>query len=219
MTDIFQEVSEDMRRERAQKLWSKYGNYVLGAAVVVVLGVAGNVAWQHYQQQQADAAGARFQEAIALAQAGKTADAASALSGLAKDGNAGYQTLARFRLAAETATDKVDDGIKAYDVLAADPSIDPLLQGLAKIRAGYLMVDTASYADLSAKIEPLAAAGQPWRHSAREILGLSAWRAKDLANASKWYQAVITDKDVPAALRQRAETMLQLIASDQPFKA
>jgi hypothetical protein len=50
------------------------------------------------------------------------------------------------------------------------------------------------------------------------VLGLSAWKAKDLANASKWYQAVITDKDVPPALRQRAELMLQLIASDQPAK-
>ncbi|CAM5766203.1 hypothetical protein LMIY3S_01742 [Labrys miyagiensis] len=219
MTDIFQEVSEDMRRERAQKLWAKYGNYVIGAAAAVVLGVAAFVAYQRYEQQQADAQGARFQSAVALAQAGKTADAAATLSALAKDGNAGYQTLARFRLAAETATDKLADGIKAYDTLAADPSVDPLLQGLAKIRAGYLMVDSASYADIAARIEPLAAADQPWRHSAREILGLSAWKAKDLTNAAKWYQAIITDKDVPASLRQRAEMMLQLIAADQPFKA
>lgn len=219
MTDIFQEVNEDMRRERAQKLWAKYSNYIIGAAAAVVIGVSGFVAYQHYQQQQNEATGTRFQDAIALAQGAKTTEAASALSALVKDGTPGYQTLARFRLAAETATDKVDDGIKAYDVLAADNSVGPLLQGLAKIRAGYLMVDTASYADIAAKIELLTAAGEPWRHSAREILGLSAWKAKDLANASKWYQAVITDKDVPADLRQRADLMLQLIASDQPAKA
>lgn len=219
MTDIFHEVSEDMRRERAQKLWAKYGNYVLGAALAVVIGVSGYVAYQHYQKQQIEATGARFQEAIGLAQAGKSKEAAAALSALMKDGTTGYQTLARFRLAAETASDKVEDGIKAYEVLAADSSLGPVLQNLAKVRAGYLLVDTASYADLAGKIEPLTGAGEPWRHSAREVLGLSAWKAKDLANAAKWYQAVITDKDVPAALRQRAELMLQLIASDQPAKA
>ncbi|WP_454813957.1 tetratricopeptide repeat protein [Labrys neptuniae] len=219
MTDIFQEVSEDMRREKAQKLWSKYGNYVLGAALAVVVGVSGYVAYQHYQKQQAEATGARFQQAISLAQSGKTKEAAAALSTLVKDGSAGYQTLARFRLAAETASDKVEDGIKAYDALAADSSLGPVLQSLAKVRGGYLLVDTASYADLAGKIEPLTAANEPWRHSAREVLGLAAWKAKDLANASKWYQAVITDKDVPQALRQRAELMLQLIASDQPAKA
>ncbi|MDT3379158.1 tetratricopeptide repeat protein [Labrys portucalensis] len=219
MTDIFQEVSEDMRREKAQKLWAKYGNYVLGAALAVVIGVSGYVAYQHYLKQQAEATGARFQEAISLAQSGKTKEAAAALGALMKDGSAGYQTLARFRLAAETANDKVEDGIKAYEALAADSSLGPVLQSLAKVRGGYLMVDTASYADLAGKIEPLTAAGEPWRHSAREVLGLAAWKAKDLANASKWYQAVITDKDVPPALRQRAELMLQLIASDQPAKA
>jgi hypothetical protein len=219
MTDIFQEVSEDVRRERAQKLWAKYGNYVVAAAAAIVLGVAGYVAYQHYLQQQADAEGARFQSAIALSQAGKTSDAAATLNALTKDGNAGYQTLSRFRLAAETATDNVADGIKAYDAIAADGAVDPTLQALAKIRAGYLMLDTASYADIAATIEPLAAAGQPWRHSAREILGLAAWKAKDMTTAAKWFQAAITDKDVPAGLRQRADVMLQLIAADQPFKA
>ncbi|MDQ0393549.1 tetratricopeptide repeat protein [Labrys monachus] len=219
MTDIFQEVHEDMRRERAQRLWARYSKYVVGAALLVVAGVGAWTAYQRYAQQQADADGSRFQDAVALSQAGKTADAAAALSQIEKDGTGGYRLLARFRLAAETATDNVADGIKAYDALAADGSVDPLLQGLAKIRAGYLMVDDASYADIAARIEPLAGADQPWRHSAREILGLAAWKAKDLANASKWYQAVITDRDVPAALRQRADVMLQLIASDQPVKA
>jgi hypothetical protein len=92
------------------------------------------------------------------------------------------------------------------------------LQNLAKIRAGYLLVDSAAYGDLAAKIEPLAGANDPWRHSAREILGLSAYRAKDLANASKWFEAVVGDKDVPQPARQRAELMLQLIAADAPPK-
>ena len=100
--------------------------------------------------------------------------------------------------------------------LLADGGIGPLLQNLAKIRAGYLLVDSAAYGDLAAKIEPLAGANDPWRHSAREILGLSAYRAKDLANASKWFEAVVGDKDVPQPARQRAELMLQLIAADAP---
>ena len=66
MTDIFQEVSEDMRREKAQKLWAKYGNYVLGGALAVVIGVSGYVAYQHYLKQQAEATGARFQQAVRL---------------------------------------------------------------------------------------------------------------------------------------------------------
>jgi hypothetical protein len=43
MSDIFQEVEEDVRRERYEKLWKKYGNYIIALAVLIVAGVA---AWQ-----------------------------------------------------------------------------------------------------------------------------------------------------------------------------
>lgn len=40
MSDIFQEVEEDVRRERYEKLWKKYGNYIIALAVLIVAGVA-----------------------------------------------------------------------------------------------------------------------------------------------------------------------------------
>lgn len=218
MADIFHEVEEDLRRERAKKVWEKYGKYLIAAAVGVVLIVAAWRGVQWYQKQQADAAGARFQDAVTLARSGKGAEAEQAFGALAKDAPGGYRILTRFRLAAEIGARDPVEGAKAYDTLAADGGIGPLLQNLAKIRAGYLLVDTSSYADLAAKIEPLAGADDPWRHSAREILGLSAYHAKDFANASKWFEAVAGDKDVPPQARQRADLMLQLIAADAPPK-
>jgi len=41
MSDIFQEVEEDVRRERYEQLWKKYGNYMVAAAIVVVMAVGG----------------------------------------------------------------------------------------------------------------------------------------------------------------------------------
>ena len=46
MSDIFQEVDEEVRRERLMQLWKRYGNFVIAAAVIVVLGVGG---WRGYQ--------------------------------------------------------------------------------------------------------------------------------------------------------------------------
>jgi len=219
MADIFNEIDEDLRRERAKKIWEKYGNLVIAAAVVVVLIVAGWRGYDYYQQQQAEAAGDRFQEAVTLSRDGKGAEAESALTSLVADAPSGYRTLARFRLAAEAASRDKAKGIEAYDALAADATVGPLLQTVARIRAGYLMVDTASYKDVAARIEPLAQAGEPWRHSAREILGLSAWKAKDLAAAGKWFEMIVADQEVTAPMRQRADLMLQLIAADAPPKA
>jgi hypothetical protein len=219
MADIFQEVEEDLRRERAKKVWEKYGRYIIAAAVAIVLAVAAWRGVEWYQKQQAEAAGARFQDAVSLARTGKGTDAEAALGALAKDSPGGYRILTRFRLAAEMGTRDPVEAAKAYDTLAADAGVGPTLQNLAKVRAGYLLVDSASYADLAAKLEPLTGPNEPWRNSAREVLGLSAYRAKDFTTASKWFEAMLGDKDVPQPARQRAELMLQLIAADAPPKS
>jgi hypothetical protein len=219
MADIFSEIEEDLRRERARKVWEKYGKYIIAVAVLIVAAVAGWRGYEYYRLQQAQAAGARLQEALVLARNGKTVEAEAALSALGKDAPSGYRVLTQFRLAAEIAKRDPAEAVKVYDALSSDGSVGALLQGLARIRAGYLLVDNSTYQDLAAKIEPLTGAGEPWRHSAREILGLSAWRAKDLTNASKWFEAIVGDAEVPATARQRAELMLQLIAADAPPKA
>ena len=50
MADIFQEIEEDLKRERVEVLWEKYGNWVIGAAVAIVLATAGIKGWGSYQQ-------------------------------------------------------------------------------------------------------------------------------------------------------------------------
>jgi hypothetical protein len=52
------------------------------------------------------------------------------------------------------------------------------------LRAAYLLVDHGSYSDVSAEVEVLAVPGNPARHSAREALGLAAFKAGDLAKAA-----------------------------------
>ena len=60
MADIFQEVDEDLRRDRATALWRRYGKYVVAAAVVLVLATAGWSGYRHYRDQQRQEAGVKF---------------------------------------------------------------------------------------------------------------------------------------------------------------
>lgn len=219
MVDIFQEVDEDLRRERAQRFWAAYGRYVIAAAVLVVVAASG---WQFYQyrtQQQAEVAGGQFEQAMVLSRDGRRAEAASAFKAISTEGPAGYALLARFRLAAEAGAVDAAAGAKQFDALAGDASVSPLMQGMAKLRAASLLVDTASYADMKTRLDAMAQASSPWRHSARELLGLSAWRAKNWSEASRWYEALIEDADVPASIRERAEHMQQLIGAETPPRA
>jgi hypothetical protein len=45
VADIFQEVDEDIRKDKATELWKKYGGIVIGACLAVVIGTGANVGW------------------------------------------------------------------------------------------------------------------------------------------------------------------------------
>jgi hypothetical protein len=213
VADIFQEVDEEVRRERLEKLWKRYGNFVIAACVLVVVAVGAWRGYEWWQNKKAVESGAAFEAAVALAEAGKHQDAEAAFAKLAADGSAGYRPLARLREAAELAhTDKAA-AIKAYDEIAADKSAGAVIDELAALRAGFLLVDTAPYSEIRARLEPLTGADKTFRHSARELLALSAWKSGDMAAARQWADMIITDPQTPQGTRTRAEMLSELIAA------
>jgi hypothetical protein len=157
--------------------------------------------------------GVAFEQAAALAQAGKFQEAEAAFAKLAADGTTGYRVLAGLRQAEELARTDPKAAVAAFDKIAADKSAGQTIQDLAAVRAGYLLVDGTPYADIRARIEPLTAEDRTFRHSAREILALSAWKSGDLAAARQWTDLIMTDPQTPSGARSRAEVLSQLISA------
>lgn len=211
MADIFHEVDEAVRRERLEKIWQRYGTYIVAAALLAVAAVGGWRGYDYLQWQKAQEAGAQFEAAMTLAEAGKHQEAADAFAKVVKDGAGGYPVLARLREAAELGSRDPKAAVAAYDALAADSGIGQRFQDLAALRAGFLLVDTAPYNEMSRRLEPLAAPGRTFRHSARELLALSAWRHNDTTTARRWAEQIISDGETPGAIRSRVEVLIAML--------
>ncbi len=210
MSDIFNEVDEEVRRERLKAIWDRYANLIIGVALLVVLGVGGWRGYEYWDSQKAAESGAQFEAAVVLAEGGKPAEAQAAFAKIAKDGSTGYRVLARFREAAELSKTDAPAAVKLYDALSADSGVGRSMQDLAAVRAGLILVDTAPLADLNSRLEPLTAADRPFRHSAREILALGAWKANDQAAARKWIDQIAADAETPPGTRQRIDMLTTL---------
>jgi hypothetical protein len=210
VSDIFQEVDEEVRRERLKQLWERHSNLIVALALLVVLGVGGWRGYDWWEAKKAAESGAAFEFAVLLAEGGKQSEAQAAFAKLAKEGSSGYRTLARFREAAELGRTDPPAAIVAYAALAADSSLDRTSQDLAAVRGGLIMVDTAPLAEITARLEPLTTANRPFRHTARELLALAAWRAGDTAAAKRWFDLIATDAETPAGTRQRMDVLLML---------
>ena len=214
MTDIFREVEEDLRKERVSKLWKRFGPYVLLAAVLVVLATAAWRGWIYWRELEAAKTGDRFVAALNLANDGKHDDAMAALADLSANGTGGYPVLAKLRAASELASaGKTDDAVKAFDALAADGSTPPLLKSLARLRAALLLVDSSDLAAMKTRLGDLAATGGPWRNAARELLGLTAWKAGDVEAARGYFTDIVGDPSATESMKSRAQLMLELIKS------
>ena len=213
MTDIFQEVDEEVRREQLKKLWERYGGYLIAACIVVVLGAGGWRGYEWWQAKQAAQSGAAFEQAVALAESGKHQEAAAAFAKLSADGTPGYRVLARLRQAAELAGADRKAAVAAYDAIAAENRAGQVVQDLAAVRASFLLVDTAPYSEILRRLEPAAAVDRAFRHSARETLALSAWKAGDMSAARRWTETIMSDPQTPPGPRSRAEMLSELIAA------
>ena len=214
MTDIFKEVDEDLRRDQMKKLWDRFGPYVIGLAILIVVTTAGYRGWVYWQEKQAQATGDRFLAALDLANQGKHQEAITALKAIEANGSGSYPVLAGLRVASEMAvTGKTEEAIAEYDAIAARKGTSDAVKALARLRAAALLVDTAPLADLEKRLNDLAATGNVWRHNARELLGLDAWRVGDYEAARKYFDEINSDQEAPSDLRQRAQVMLSMITA------
>ena len=60
-------------------------------------------------------------------------------------------------------------------------------------------------------LQPLSEAGNPWRHSALEIMALIAQKSGDIKTARGYLNRLVDDAEATSGVRGRASQMLAII--------
>lgn len=213
MADIFQEIEDDLRHEQYRKLWQRYGSWVVGAAVLLVLATAAYVAWREISAGNRIEQSAAYNQALAAAQADPSAADAS-LANLA-DGSGAYAALARLeRAGLSGAGGNHADAAQQYRALADDKSVDAILRDFARIQWGYhSLAADADRAAVVTEMQTIADGGGPWRHNAREVLAAVALTDGDTARAKELFGLIADDAEAPQSIRARASEALAALGN------
>ncbi|WP_180898494.1 tetratricopeptide repeat protein [Martelella soudanensis] len=212
---FIREVNEELRSDRMKDAWRRYGKILIAAAVILVIGTAGWRGYEYWQSRAAAKSGDVFLTALNQIEAGNLEAAEQTLAQLEQEGHGSYPVLAQLRAA--TLLSEAGDtaaAISAFSSIGKDRAVPEAIRDAAKLRAGWLLVDTGTYEQVSAEVEQLASDGNPFRFSAREILGLSAYRLKDYARAQEWFEAISNDPEAPRNVLNRAQIMLEVMTAD-----
>jgi hypothetical protein len=213
VSDIFQEVQEEYRREQMAKLWKSYQVPVIAAVTVIVLAVAGYQGWSYWYSQQLDASSREFEKIAELVAADPTKkkEAADRFAKFAPTATSAYAMAAKFQeagLRAELLDTK--GALTLYDEIAADTS-DPLFRDYAQLRAAILVLETESFENLKKRLEPISKGTSPWRVTALEMLAYASWRGGKKDEALKLYAEVAEVPNAPNGSVRRAKEMITLI--------
>lgn len=210
MSDIFREVEEDVRRERLEKIWKQYGDFIIAAVAIVVIAAAGMQVWKYYQAGQRARASEALLSAQTMMDSGQTDKANEALAKLIDNGPSGYRELAKMeRAGALLAAGKRNDAIALYKDVVADK--DPLLSDVARLRIAWASADFMPRKDLQTLLAPLTDPNSAWRAMAEEVLAYASYRAGDTAAALRGFKTLSAYQDAPATLRGRAGAMVQFL--------
>jgi hypothetical protein len=221
-TDQFiREVDEELRREQLNTLWKRYGHYVIATCLLVVLVTAGfnGLAW--WKERQAERVGDLYIAADRLVQDEKPEEAIKAFEEIASSEEGGYAAMASLRAASL----KIDAGDKTgaialFDRVSNDSSIDEILRDLARLRAAYLVLDEGDLDGASSRVLPLAVPNNPWRHGAREILGLVAMEKGENDAALSHFSQIESDLEAPGDTRARATALIAVLqGGEKPMPA
>ncbi|WP_420336751.1 tetratricopeptide repeat protein [Roseibium sp.] len=214
MSDIFREVDEDIRQEKYRRLWNKFGLWIIGVAVLIVVGTAGYRFWLGYEETQSQNAGDKFFDAIALSDQQQYQEAAEIYTEL-ESSVGGYPALAKFRRATDLANSgQSQEALDAFDALSRDTALMQAMRDVAALRAGYIAVDLEDYTAVADRVEGLTGDTGPFRAAARELLALSAWKNGDFETASRWITALEEDQETPVDVNRRASLLGEVIRAN-----
>ena len=208
MSDIFAEVDAELRRDRWQALWDRYGLLVIGGAVGIVLLVAIVVGYRAFQQSQNEAASLRYEALLQQIEEEGSAAKFELLNSFALEETNGYGVL---RWGAGTAAENGDftTALAGFDALAARGDLAAPMRDYARLQAAIVLVNQkASADDIAARLARLFDEGNALRPIARDILALAYFTKDAPLKARELYAEQLADPDATPFSKQRAQIML-----------
>jgi len=213
VNNLFKEIDEELRQDKATLLWKQYGNTFIAAIIAVIIAVAGYEGWKAYDISTRSELGEQYASALDLARKDNFDDATKAFQTLSGQSGAGYATLSRMQEAGLMARQgNFKEAANAYFLIAQNGEIDPVFRDMSIILGALNGLDALDAEEIIRRVQPLIGGTNPWRHSASEILAFAEAKAGNKAKAAEVMKSLAEDASAPPGVRQRAQEFAQAYA-------
>lgn len=212
---FLREIKQELEREKFERIWQRYGIFIIAGVVLVLAAVGGYQWWRAHTLSIAQEAGAQYEVALEQATSNKLDEAAKDFEKVVETAPKGYATLAELQLAAtHLEAGKETEALATFEKVANDAGADTLLRDFARLQVAAIQLGKADWTEMENRLTDLTGAGNAWRHSARELLGLAALGAGKSKEAREYFESVLGDPEAPPSIQERARIRMESIVAE-----
>lgn len=213
MTDLFEEVEEQLRTDRYKQLGRRVLPWMAGIAGAALIGALGYWGFDSWRTTQISEASERYASAIDAFAGGDREGARKLWTEVSQSRAPAYKALSLMHLGAYSLNaNNITEAVRQFDA-AAEAAPDPLIGDAARLKSAFALLDTASFSAMEARLKPLMEEGRPYRLQAREALAYAKLNAGDLKGARGDFVLLTQALDAGDGLQSRARAAMGLIDS------
>ena len=206
---FLREVDEELRKERAAQVVTRYGWWIVAGIVLLIAAIGGFFWWQNYRAERATEQGDALLNVLDAMEGGGGGNAVAArIDALAESSAAGYRAAALFsRANRQIAANNVAAAVATYSAIAGNEDFAEPYRHAALVRQTALEFDRLPPQQVVHRLTPLARPGQPFFGAAGEMVGVAYLRMNRPDLAGPLFGRIGRDETVPASIRSRAIQM------------
>ena len=212
MADLFQEIDDELRQDKASRLWKLYGKYLIAAAIIIITSVGGYKFWQQKQLDDGEKASIAYEAALARSASGDFKGAIDQLNEKELGKTPGYEALSQMQKA--NLAMKIKDfeaALITYKDITENDDYPQSIKEWASFRRAAVRVEKQIDSNASADLDKLIATDSPWRFLAKEIKAIKEIETGNNSEAKAIFSELADDENAPERLRVRAAEFLQTL--------
>ena len=207
MSDIFQEIDEDLRQDKAARLWKAYGKYVVSLAIFIILAIAGYRFIVHINEENREQASELYELA---SEAGRTGDKKAAIELFSDERfneTIGYAIISKLKKATLAKSNNDPEGMAiVLKQIVTNEEIPSYLRNLARLKL--IASDSDNYIS---QLDALIEGDGPWKFLALELKGGMELEVGNLKEARSIFKELTIEADTPNNMRRRASEILKAL--------
>jgi len=210
---LFAEVWDDVRQQKTIDLFKKYGKFIIGTVVVILVLVAGNQFMMRHKAKSIMSEAEQYASAMNQNLFTSAAKAEEAFIKLAEDGQYGYQALSYFNRANEMMKqNKKDDAIIILKEAVKNIKVKEM-RHMAILKLALLEMDTLSAVKAKNLMEPLMSEDSPFYFTSLYLMGMIYVKEDSSEEAKSMFEKVIKHDDAPQELRIASSDMVGFLSA------